>query len=45
MRFKFPGIKQVSHRDVTYRIRNIVNGIVIAWDGVRRFLDLSWTHL
>lgn len=28
-RFKFPGIKQITHEDVMHNIGNIVNNIVI----------------
>lgn len=41
-RFIFPGVKQISHRDVMSSIGNIVNNVVIAWYGVKRLLDLSW---
>lgn len=38
-RFKFPGMKQVSHGAVMYSMGNIVNNIVLVLYGVRWLLD------
>ena len=40
--FQIPVIKQISHRDVTYNIRNMVKNMVITLFGNRWSLDLWW---
>ena len=41
-RYKPPILKEISHGDVKYSIRNMVNNTVITLYGNRWLLDLSW---